>query len=107
MQVKFIQESSLWLNKGEIYKVFSIEISNIWTKTLYIKWESNYIYPFDISNFEIIDNAIPSFWKIGYNNFSDLIIWPQEIFSLENFWESYYNDNDIDKYNDIISKDYY
>jgi hypothetical protein len=93
MKVKYLWlDNSLWLNKWEIYKVFSIEIWKNWDKKFYIKWNSNYIYPFSVDDFEIIDSSIWENFSFWFNNFWDVVIWSKEVFEKDNFWEKYYND---------------
>lgn len=96
MLIKFIwdKENSLWLQYDGIYNVFSIEIGKQGTKKFYIKWDSNYVYPFEDIDVSIIDPILWDWWYFGVNNLEDIIIWPKEIFQIENFWEKHFNDDE-------------
>lgn len=105
MKVKYIKtDTSLWLEQWKIYNVFSIEISSSCEIKIYSKWNSSYIYPFDIKDFEIIDSKLSKYWSWWINQFGDFVIWPKEIFERENFWRNYYEDNPA--YKEIINNYY-
>lgn len=106
MKVKYInKKNELWLIYWNTYNVFSIIISKDekWNK-YYIKADwPKYIYPYDISDFEIVDWNISQYWIFNRNNLWDFIIWPKEIYENQYFWSEYYDDkelntNIIDKY---------
>lgn len=104
MEIKYIKEDTTGgLSLNEIYKVFCIEWWDGNSKLkFYVKSASGYIYPNDLWDFLVIDNTLPTFWKIIINWDGNLVIWPEEIFKMEYFWEHYYND--VPKYREIVEK---
>ena len=70
-----------------------MESKEEWWNKYYIKTEwPKYIYPFDISNFEIISPTLPQYWSFWVVSIWKFYVWPKELFEIKNFWEDYYND---------------
>lgn len=102
MKVKYIKnEENLWLEYWKIYNVFAVvlwknsnlnKIEEKWEK-FYIKPEwPKYIYPYDIDDFEILDDSLMEFWWFWKDNSWYYYLWPKELYQKSNFFYYYYND---------------
>ena len=113
MKVKFIgKEDYLWLEYWKVYNIFAIAFWNEGWEKYYIKTKwPKYVYPMDISDFEIVDNSLSKFWTFWKSKLWNYYIWPEELYSLNKyFWEDYYNDDKecvaiIDNYLKIARED--
>lgn len=105
MKIKYLKNTNRFdvLQNWKIYNVFAIEIWKDWQKYYIDSW-SNFIYPEDINDFEIVDNLIHSSWSFFYKGDWYYIIWPSEIYEKEYFWERYYDG--IPDYIAVIDKYY-
>lgn len=87
--------SSAFLTKGKEYIILGINF-NQHDRDVYIEDDSGALPGyFDIRQFEIVSNYIPSNWVMEYlENFDTLSFYPKSWIETENFWDRFIDDND-------------
>jgi hypothetical protein len=83
------QEKSNYLTVGKVYVVLSVGISK---REMFVRLNGNDLSPglFSIDNFEIIDNSLPSNWRIDNDN--GFVTLAPEKWQVSGFWERFYDD---------------
>ena len=84
------------LTKGKEYIVLGISFS-AHDRDIYMHYDDEDRLPgyFDIRQFDIVSNYVPSNWVVEYNeSFDNISFYPRSWIEAENFWDRFIDDDD-------------
>ncbi|HXH55480.1 MAG TPA: hypothetical protein VNK03_07055 [Gammaproteobacteria bacterium] len=90
-------DSRIGLTKGKEYIALGIRFSEHDRQIYMLDDDDEDELPgyFDIRQFDIVSNYVPSNWVVEYNeNFDVLDFYPKSWVEAENFWDRFIDDND-------------
>ncbi|MBP9763791.1 MAG: hypothetical protein KBD03_00555 [Gammaproteobacteria bacterium] len=89
-------DSRMGLTKEKEYIVLGISFSEH-NRRIYMHDDDEDELPgyFDIRQFDIVSNYVPSNWVVEYNeNFDNISFYPRSWIEAENFWDRFIDDDD-------------